>query len=423
MQRAFRFRLEHRRVLRHERFLHVPVEVRVLQPHAGELLALAGEQLGALLGRRQHEVVQADARERLLHQLAVRAVEDDRVERVERDGGDHVRVALGELLPVQLVARVKGTEVALDRELPVDDGVLRAEVRLVEVVRVLHVRRPQPPVEAERRVRADEHGHGAGPTGRTGRTLRVHRNVAAHDQRQPSVPARRFNPVDRVQQRGRPAVARVRRVDSLQVGDARRFEQLHQHRLDALRLVHDRLRADLEPADPVQRNLVPIEQVAHDRQAQRVDVLPVGAEAHALLAQPDRVLARRHPIERLQLRLVDELRGEDDLQRHQSNPLGPLALPFAVRVAAAHRLSGTVAHTLLPQAETFSPCAGRLAFFSRFAPLLADTAISDHTKIDAFLQRSFVSIAFLAFLSDLGHGTRKGKRTDREVSFTHKKPR
>ena len=44
-----------------------------------------------------------------------------------------------------------------------------------------------------------------------------------------------------------------------------------------------------------------LHQVMDDRHAERVDVLEVGAEAHPLLAQPDRVLAGRDAVERLQL--------------------------------------------------------------------------------------------------------------------------
>jgi len=70
------------------------------------------------------------------------------------------------------------------------EAILRAEVRLVKVVGVLHVRCAHPRLQHERRVRPDQDRHHAGPARRPGRSSRVYGNVSGNDDCQPAIPVR-----------------------------------------------------------------------------------------------------------------------------------------------------------------------------------------------------------------------------------------
>lgn len=70
--------------------------------------------------------------------------------------------------------------------------------------------------------------------------------------------------------------------------------------------------------------MVPLQQAAHNRQAERVDILAVRTESHLGLAQANCVLASGGAIKGLQLRLVHVLGGEEHLDGAYSNVLGPL---------------------------------------------------------------------------------------------------
>lgn len=140
-----------------------------------------------------------------------------------------------------------------------------------------------------------------------------------------TVPRTGLHPVDGVEEGGRAAVAGVGGVDALHVRVAGVLEQLHEDRLDRLGLVDDGLRADLQPADAVVGQAVALHQPLDHRQAQRVDVLAVRAEAHARLAQADGVFAGRHAVKLLQLGLVHVLRREVELHGNDAHVFRPRA--------------------------------------------------------------------------------------------------
>lgn len=113
-------------------------------------------------------------------------------------------------------------------------------------------------LENERSVRADEHGARASTTDGARTALGVDGNVARDDECVAAVPAARLDPVARVEERCRAAVARVLRVDALDVRVAR--EEVHQERLDRLAFVNQRLGADVDATDRRRGDLVLLEE-------------------------------------------------------------------------------------------------------------------------------------------------------------------
>ena len=126
---------------------------------------------------RVHKIVEHQPGERLLHQLAERRVEKDGIKAVQVDV--LAGLQLRRLVTVQLVALVQRGEVALNRQLSVDGRVLWGHFRFVEVVDVLDVSRAKAALEHERRVRSDQHGHGAGAAGGSGVAGSVNGDVGA----------------------------------------------------------------------------------------------------------------------------------------------------------------------------------------------------------------------------------------------------
>lgn len=170
----------------HERLLDVPVKVCVGQNDIPVLF-----QTGIVFVFRVtvDEVVEVEASQRLLHQFAVRRVEHERVELVQVQ-----TTAVGGFARVRLVALVKSVQIALDREFSVHNRVLGRQVGLEEIVRVVHVRASETPLNHQRSVGADEHGDGAGTAGRTSVALGVDRDVGGDHNSQPAVPRTRLDP-------------------------------------------------------------------------------------------------------------------------------------------------------------------------------------------------------------------------------------
>lgn len=289
--------------------------------HRGSLIR-AGRSLLGRGSRLAGRIFSVQPGQSFAHQFAVRRVKHERIERAE--AADRV-APLAALAPVRLVAPVQGVQIAPDGQLAVHHRVLGAQVGLVEIVRVVHVRAPQAPVDHQRGARADEHGHGAGAARRTGAAAgRVHRYVGGHHHGQPAVPRARLGPGQGVEQGRRAAVTRVRRVDALHAVVAGGREQLHHHRFRALRLVHQRLGAHLQAADVRVAETVVLDQLTDGRQAQRVHVLEVRAESHLLLAQTDRVLALGYPVVPFQVGLVHVQRRYDDVHGAYPDVLWPM---------------------------------------------------------------------------------------------------
>ena len=74
---------------------------------------------------------------------------------------------------------------------------------------------------------ADQHGDGPGTSTGSGIASGIHSYVGAHSQGEPSVPSRRLDPVDRVEEGSGATIAGVCAVHSLHVGVARLREKLH----------------------------------------------------------------------------------------------------------------------------------------------------------------------------------------------------
>ena len=155
----------------------------------------------------------------------------------------HIHTCCAGIPSVARLARGEALVVELHRPGPIDDRPhARPAHRLVEVPRVRHVRAP-PPLERQRRVGAHQHRHArrAVHEGVLGRRVG---DVGAHAHGPPAVPRLAPDPVGAREQRRRAAVARLVRVDALDVGAARR-EEGHQVALDRLAPVEQRLGAHL----------------------------------------------------------------------------------------------------------------------------------------------------------------------------------
>lgn len=144
--------------------------------------------------------------------------------------------------------------------MPVNHRELNLEIRLVEVICMGHEGPLEARLEGEQRIRAHEHGHAASAAGGAGRCLSVQGDVRSHHDGIAAVPRAGFDPVHRVEQGARAAVACVDRVDALQAGVASWFEQLGEHGLYGLGLVDQRFGADLQTTDRLRVDVVFMEQ-------------------------------------------------------------------------------------------------------------------------------------------------------------------
>ena len=234
---------------------------------------------------------------------------EGRVIKVVQDANSLVG-RFSDLLAVVAVCVVQRLSVASQREVTVNNRILRCEVRLVEIVSVLHVR-ASGQVENKWRVWANKHGHRANTTGWSGGTLRVDSNVACHDNGVSTIPGRRLDPVDGVDNSRGSTVARVDRVDTFNVVVV--AKKLHQNRLDRLGLVQQGLGSDLQSTNRVGVDVVVLQQSRSGSQRDGVNVLSVRDEGHVGLAQANGVFARWDLVEFLQLGLVDVVCGDVDL--------------------------------------------------------------------------------------------------------------
>ena len=114
--------------------------------------------------------------------------------------------------------------------------------------------------EDERSVRANEHSACASTTYGPCTALGVDSNISSEDDSVPAVPRRSFNPVDGVEKSSGRSVARVLGVDAFDISVASGGEEIHEHRLDRLRLVDDGLGADVDTADGLGVDVVLLDQ-------------------------------------------------------------------------------------------------------------------------------------------------------------------
>lgn len=91
---------------------------------------------------------------------------------------------------------------------------------------------------------SDQHSASPGTTSRPGRTLGIDGNVTGEDDGVSSIPGRRLDPVDGVENSGSGAIAGILAVDTLDIVIARLRKKVHKGSLDGFRLVDDGLGAD-----------------------------------------------------------------------------------------------------------------------------------------------------------------------------------
>ncbi|KAI9914634.1 hypothetical protein PsorP6_007293 [Peronosclerospora sorghi] len=108
--------------------------------------------------------------------------------------------------------------------------------------------------------------------------------------------------------RGRATVARIEHRGAIEL--ALLAKQLHEHGLGRLALIHERLRAHFQSSNLLGRDVIRCQEARHDTKRERIHVLAVPRHGHAKLAEPERILAPTHAIQRLELVLGDVRRGE-----------------------------------------------------------------------------------------------------------------
>lgn len=196
-------------------------------------------------------IVVKHARIRLGHELAVGGMEQNMIKAVQRClllGNDAVdaELLLQGLLAsiISLVALIDSLGVALVGEVAIDVGIFAGQVGLVEIVDVAEVAGTETRLEHNRSIGTDNHSDTSSSTGRTGSSLGVQSNITADDDGITAIPSRRLNPVDAVEDGVGASVASIDCVDTLDVGVAGFFEELHKNGLDRLGLVQESLGSD-----------------------------------------------------------------------------------------------------------------------------------------------------------------------------------
>ena len=171
-----------------------------------------------------------------------------------------------------MIAGIERLGIAPDGVLAIDDRVLAREVRLVEVVGMLHVNSTHAWLHDDGRIGADQHGNAARPSGRPSVAFLVQGDITGDDDGCSAIPAGRLDPIDGIEQRIRPTVAGIDGVDTFDAGIPTGGEELHQDRLDRLRLVQQRLRTHLQTADGGRVDGVSLQQRRDGRQRKRIDI-------------------------------------------------------------------------------------------------------------------------------------------------------
>lgn len=261
----------------HEGLLDVLVGKSLLVFDVAQLRSDLGE--GGVRGV-GHVVVVEHTAVGLLHQLAGGGVVADVVETVERGLRVVLLNAIGAISSLEgllasvvgLVAGIDGLSVALEGEVAIDDGVLAGQVGLEEVVGVSEVASTETGLEDNGGVRANQHGHTASTTSRTGSTLGVQGNVTADNSSITTIPGGGLDPVDAVEDGVGTTVAGVDVVNTLNVCVSVRSKELHQDGLDGLGLVEEGLGTDLETTDGVGVDFVLAQERREGSEGDGVDV-------------------------------------------------------------------------------------------------------------------------------------------------------
>lgn len=223
---------------------------------------------------------------------------------------------LGQVLAVSLV---ESLGIASKGVVAIDDRVLRGEVRLIEVVSVLHVGTVLG-VEHKGSIRTNQHGDGTASTGRAGSTLGVDGNITGNNNSVTSIPGSGLNPVNSIEEGISTTVAGVVSVDTLDVGVI--AHELHKHRLHTLTLVQKSLGTDLETTDILGVQVVLLKKLSENSEGDGVHILTVVNETHARLAKSNGELSGRNAAGSLELGLVNVLRGDIGLNSLDTNVFG-----------------------------------------------------------------------------------------------------
>lgn len=168
------------------------------------------------------------------------------------------------------VAGIYSLCVTLHGELAIDDGVFASKIWLVEVVGVSHVGTSQTWLHGEWCIRADQHSYATSSASGSRSSLGIERNVSSHDDGVSSIPGRRLEPVDGVEEGVGTTVASIHGIHTLNRGVF--TKQLHEDRLDGLGLVEDGLGTDFETSNGVGVDLVLAQQVRDGGKCERVDI-------------------------------------------------------------------------------------------------------------------------------------------------------
>lgn len=292
----------------HEGLLNVTVSQALLVGKVSDAL----RNVGRLEGTKSVVVVSHTA-ETLGNELAGGHVESAGTELL---GTLLSSARLGQVLTVSLV---EGLGVASKRVVAVNNGVLRGEVGLVEVVSVLHVGTVLG-VDDKRSVGANKHGNSTASTGGAGGTLSVNSNITSNNNSVTTVPGSRLDPVNGVEKGISTTVAGVVSVDTLDVGVV--AHELHKYRLDTLTLVQKSLGTNLETANILGVQVVLLEKLPENSKGDGVHVLAVVNETHARLAESNGELTSGNAASGLELSLVNVLRGDIGLDSLNTNVFG-----------------------------------------------------------------------------------------------------
>jgi hypothetical protein len=215
---------------------------------------------------------------RLLDKLASGRVESKVVETVEAGLGRVLTVGgavgaiglLGLTLAVGAVGGIESLAVAVDGVVAINVWVLAGKVGLVEIVGVLHIGTTQTGLGNNRGVGADQESDGTGTTSGASIALGVESDITGNDNGIATVPSRRLNPVDGVENSVGTTVAGVDGVDTLDVGVV--AKELHKNTLDRLGLVEKSLGTNLEETNRVGVDVVVLEELRGSGKSERVDI-------------------------------------------------------------------------------------------------------------------------------------------------------
>jgi hypothetical protein len=227
----------------------------------------------------------------------------------------------------------------------------RVQRKIQTVGASLYVPAAELTLEDQRSIRPNQHCTSSSTSRRPRRSLSVDSDVSTEDDGVSSVPRRRLDPVNGVEEGGSRTVAGVLGVDTLNVGVAVGLEEVHEDGLDRLGLVDDGLGTDVDSTDRLGVDVVLGEEtrnsyISHIRRREKqmkergkeerlvsfllllksqngkltvegkgVDVLVVTDKGHVLIAETDGVSSFRHAVVLFEVLVRDGLARESKERR------------------------------------------------------------------------------------------------------------